>query len=1105
MKHFGLKYYINVLFLTLFTTYGFAQTNPTAQTIPFSFSSQTTSVLPAGIALHNFGTTSTAIPLTRTTIPGTGDLLAVATNATSGGWSPQNADGIGILASGSQAAGAMIVAINTLSKSNITVQWSVKTVLQQSSRDNSIALQYRIGTSGNYIDVGTSSTFSSSGTVVGNAQSFSEVLPAAAENQPVVQVRWVYWESAGTAGSRDRLAVGNISIVQGCTPPTNQPTGLVLTPSFTSITGSFTAAAPGTTPADKYLLIISTSPSLTVQPSSGTAYAIDDIIGNGTVVSIDNSTSFVVSNLNPSTNYYFYVYSYTTNLTCYNTAAPLAGGTSTTTPPACTPPTVQATALTVSSVTGSSMTLNFVRGNGDNILIVSRPNSSVNQNPISGVSYAAGAQIGSGNTVIYNGPSASFNYTGLNQNTTYYFALYEYFTANNCYNLTPLTGNFTTSCVTPVNVSSLNGSAGNTTANLTWSNPTASCFDEVLVVASNASITGGGSTFAGPGNPAYTGPNQVVFRGIGTNVTVTGLTNGTMYYFKVFTRNAGVYSSGVQITVSPFNPASGFLYLYGNLHSHSSYSDGNKDNTALKPSDDYQFARDANCMDFLGISEHNHSGAGMHVADYPLGYNQANAINGVVGPTGNSIVTLWGMEWGVISGGGHVLVYGFNDQLIGWEAGNYNIYCAKGDYASLFNLVNGQPDAFATLAHPQSGDYTNIAGSAYNATQDNAIYGVAVESGPAFSTSITYNDFPSSLGFLGYYKSMLAKGYHVGAQMDGDNHYLTFGRQSTNRMVVLASSKSRADVTSAIRAMRFYASNDCNVHVDYKCFSSVMGSQLTHAGVPSITIDITDADAGETVSTVELWGGLVGSSVPSAPIKTFSGSSSVIFNSTDPQNVQPDNSTYYYYSIITQSTGAKTVTSPIWYTRNDAALPVTLINFNALYKKSENTTWLTWSTAQEINSKSFIIERSVDGGRSFVTIGMVNAAGSTIRTTNYEFTDLAPVSGINLYRLREVDIDNRIQYSRVVSISTGDRSINYYSIYPSPAHDFTYINSTSSIKNHIHVQLVDLEGKILKNAEGNVSVSAPFRLDINGISKGLYFITTSSDDGSHSTSKILVQ
>ena len=70
----------------------------------------------------------------------------------------------------------------------------------------------------------------------------------------------------------------------------------------------------------------------------------------------------------------------------------------------------------------------------------------------------------------------------------------------------------------------------------------------------------------------------------------------------------------------------------------------------LKNFDDFEYAQDANCLDVLGMTEHNHSQAGMQIANYKLGFNQANQVNGVVSPfTGNSIVTLWGMEWGVIA------------------------------------------------------------------------------------------------------------------------------------------------------------------------------------------------------------------------------------------------------------------------------------------------------------------------------------------------------------------------------------------------------------------------------------------------------------------------
>lgn len=206
-----MKHFFAIAFLLLSFNQLFSQSNPTAQTLPFNFSSQTGNSLPAGMAVHRFGTTAAAIPTTRTTVPGNGDLSYVTT-ANSGGWRDEGANGLSILASGSQAAGALIVSINTTGKTNVQVNWTVSTILQPASRDNSIALQYRIGSSGNFIDVGSSSTFSSTGTISGTAANYSEILPAAANNQPEVQVRWIYWESTGTTGSRDRLAIDEITI-----------------------------------------------------------------------------------------------------------------------------------------------------------------------------------------------------------------------------------------------------------------------------------------------------------------------------------------------------------------------------------------------------------------------------------------------------------------------------------------------------------------------------------------------------------------------------------------------------------------------------------------------------------------------------------------------------------------------------------------------------------------------------------------------------------------------------------------------------------------------------------------------------------------------------
>jgi hypothetical protein len=620
------------------------------------------------------------------------------------------------------------------------------------------------------------------------------------------------------------------------------------------------------------------------------------------------------------------------------------------------------------------------------------------------------------------------------------------------------------------------------------------------VVASTTSITGQGSDYTGSANTVYSSGPQVVFRGTGNSVTVTGLTNNTTYYFKVFTRLSAVWSAGVQLTAFPFDPSAGYQYLFGNLHAHSSFSDGNKDNTSKTPQDDYEFARDANCMDFLGISEHNHSGAGMNYPDYLTGYNQANSVNGVISPsTGNSIVTLWGMEWGVISNGGHALVYGFNDQLIGWESGNYDIYVAKNDYSSLWTAINNNAQAFATLAHPNSSDYNSIANT-YNSAADNAIAGSAVESGPAFSLSTSYNDFPSSLNYLDYFKTLLAKGYHIAPQIDQDNHNMTFGTVNTSRTVVLASAKTRPALMEALRARRYYASQDCNVRVEFKTGQDPMGSIVTKGGLPSLSLLVTDPD-GEAVNTIQLWGAAIDDAVPSSPVKTYSGAATFTFSSGDAENIQPNGSSWYYFVIITQADGNKIVTAPIWYTRSDLVLPVTLINFSGQWSTGKDETVLNWITSREINAGKFIIQRSTDNGATWADIGTMAAAGTSNFNQHYRFTDQQPKAA-NWYRLKMIDIDNGYTYSKTVILTASPVNTIYYTLYPNPATNFINVASAFSRPQMVRIQIMDNTGRLLSSQQVIAGGATQAVIPVSGYKPGIYYVVIA--DGQRSVKQKIV-
>src|SRR6185437_3346756 len=327
--------------------------------------------------------------------------------------------------------------------------------------------------------------------------------------------------------------------------------------------------------------------------------------------------------------------------------------------------------------------------------------------------------------------------------------------------------------------------------------------------------------------------------------------------------------------------AQSYNYYYGNIHAHTGYSDGNKDSaTSLMstPLQDFNYAKQSNHIDFYGISEHNHLQAGLKSpGDYHQGIIDANTVN-----VDGQFVAIYGMEWGVISNGGHVIIYGI-DSLIGWDTNDYDIYNAEYDYTSLWKKVIARPGAFAYLAHPQTTDYDSIFLKPLSIDADSAIVGMCARSGPAFSTADTYTDVSSS-SYIARYKQALALGYHVGLGLDHDTHNSVFGRQTAGRLVVLASSLTRANVLDAIRSMRMYSSDDWNAKVDFTISSQPMGSIIEQANSPVISVTVNDPDAGETTSSIKVYGGVPGSGVGATLITSNTNSNTLTYTATIANN-----------------------------------------------------------------------------------------------------------------------------------------------------------------------------------------------------------------------------
>lgn len=347
----------------------------------------------------------------------------------------------------------------------------------------------------------------------------------------------------------------------------------------------------------------------------------------------------------------------------------------------------------------------------------------------------------------------------------------------------------------------------------------------------------------------------------------------------------------------------GYSVYFGNIHAHTSYSDGTKDSLSSQvktPGQAYAYAKETMHLDFLGISEHNHRQAGMRSkANYALGIKQAKAAT-----ENGKFVALYGMEYGVISNGGHVLIYGI-DKLIGWEAGNYDIFNPQFDYTALFRTVAAAPHAFATLAHPEPGHFNALKSKPYSLVADQAICGVAIATGQ-FNSKKTDYSVKRPLAFYSYYTALLAKGYIVGPTMDHDNHNTTFGRHTASRTAVLAKSLTEADIIAAYRANRFYATQDWNTIVDFTINGEPMGSYLKQQSRLEISAVVKDVDEGDVVKAIELHYGVPGSGLSPKRLKTVTSDSlNEIFN-------VETGKAYYFFLKITQVDGDQIITSPIW-------------------------------------------------------------------------------------------------------------------------------------------------------------------------------------------------
>ncbi len=178
-------------------------------------------------------------------------------------------------------------------------------------------------------------------------------------------------------------------------------------------------------------------------------------------------------------------------------------------------------------------------------------------------------------------------------------------------------------------------------------------------------------------------------------------------------------------------------------------------------------------------------------------------------------------------------------------------------------------------------------------------------------------------------------------------------------------------------------------------------------------------------------------------------------------------------------------------------LPVTMGTFAAAIEGTEVR--LDWSTYSEEHNMGFTIERSSDS-RQWQELGFVPSAaenGNSKEKLDYVAYDSRPMPGVNYYRLKQTDIDNKVAYTEVKKVIFGkDNSI---SIYPNPATDMLNI-TTSDWGKVTEVRILDINGKMVFQAK-----EASKGIALTKLSRGTYMLQVEQTNGNVVNFKIVKQ
>ena len=326
-----------------------------------------------------------------------------------------------------------------------------------------------------------------------------------------------------------------------------------------------------------------------------------------------------------------------------------------------------------------------------------------------------------------------------------------------------------------------------------------------------------------------------------------------------------------------------YRLYFGLLHAHTNLSDG-----LGSVEEAFSHAAGVEGLDFFAVTDHSNSfdnadAGSIGLEGSTISQEWAAGKAAAAAVTSDTFLGIFGYEmtWPEIRQLGHVTTFG----TPGWISRNQAGFADDADaLVHYFEALATVPDSVSQFCHPGAlyGDFEGF--RQYRAAWDSSVHLLE-----------TIGE-----GSIGSYIQALDHFWHVAPTATQNNHNGRWGDENDVRTVVLAEELTEDSLFDAIRLHRVYATEDRDLHIFYQLDRHIMGSVLSVAESPEITVSLYDP-TDEAVGTVEVIA--EGGSVLAS--QTAEG------NDTQLTLSVPGGFRWYFLKI-TQPDGDIAVTAPVW-------------------------------------------------------------------------------------------------------------------------------------------------------------------------------------------------